>query len=73
MLLDEPEHFLGSEISNLSLCTLLKKLAAEQKNRRADGASHDLNLAATLADRIILLKDGAASCATAFLTLFSSA
>jgi iron complex transport system ATP-binding protein len=57
MLLDEPSTFLDLK-SQIELCTLLKKLAAEQKIGVLM-ASHDLNLAGMIADRIILLKDGA--------------
>jgi iron complex transport system ATP-binding protein len=56
MLLDEPNTFLDLK-HQIELGTLLRKLAAEQK-LAVLMASHDLNLAAALADRVILLKEG---------------
>jgi iron complex transport system ATP-binding protein len=56
MLLDEPDTFLDLKHQS-DLCGLLRKLARE----RAIGvlmASHDLNLAGELADRIVLLNAG---------------
>ena len=56
MLLDEPNTFLDLK-HQIELGTLLKKLANEN-HIAVLMASHDLNLAAALADRVILLKDG---------------
>jgi iron complex transport system ATP-binding protein len=56
LMLDEPATFLDLR-HQLELHRLLRKLAAEQKIAVLM-ASHDLNLAATHADRLILLADG---------------
>lgn len=56
MLLDEPSTFLDLK-AQIELSSLLKKLAKDQKIGVLM-ASHDLNLAAGLADRVILLKSG---------------
>ncbi len=56
MLLDEPNTFLDLK-HQIELGLLLRKLAAEQKIGVLM-ASHDLNLAAALADRVVLLKEG---------------
>ena len=56
MLLDEPNTFLDLK-HQIELGRLLKKLASEQKIAVLM-ASHDLNLAAALADRVLLLKEG---------------
>jgi iron complex transport system ATP-binding protein len=57
LLLDEPSTFLDLK-AQIELATLLKALAKNQKIGVLM-ASHDLNLAAGLADRILLLKSGA--------------
>ena len=57
MLLDEPNTFLDLK-HQVELAELLRRLAQE----RGIGvllASHDLNLAASFADRLILLNEGA--------------
>jgi iron complex transport system ATP-binding protein len=56
MLLDEPNTFLDLK-HQIELTSLLRKLASEQKIAVLM-ASHDLNLAAALADRVLLLKEG---------------
>jgi ABC-type cobalamin/Fe3+-siderophores transport system ATPase subunit len=56
MLLDEPNTFLDLK-HQIELGRLLKKLGAEQ-GIGVLMASHDLNLASMLADRIVLLKEG---------------
>lgn len=56
LLLDEPNTFLDLK-HQVELCRVLKRLAAE----RSIGvvmASHDLNLAAAFADRLVLLDNG---------------
>jgi iron complex transport system ATP-binding protein len=56
MLLDEPNTFLDLR-HQVELCGLLRKLARE----RGIGvlmASHDLNLAATFSDRLLLMQEG---------------
>jgi iron complex transport system ATP-binding protein len=57
MLLDEPSTFLDLK-AQIELCTLLKRLASEQKIGVLM-ASHDLNLSAIVAGRTVLLKQGA--------------
>lgn len=57
MLLDEPSTFLDLK-AQVDLARLLKTLAKEQQIGILM-ASHDLNLAGGLADRVVLLKDGA--------------
>lgn len=57
MLLDEPNTFLDLK-HQIELGGLLRQLAAAQK-LAVLMASHDLNLASLLADRIVLLKEGA--------------
>ncbi|HEY1628955.1 MAG TPA: ABC transporter ATP-binding protein [Tepidisphaeraceae bacterium] len=57
MLLDEPNTFLDLK-HQIELTSLLRQLAVE-KNIAVLMASHDLNLAAALADRVLLLKEGA--------------
>jgi iron complex transport system ATP-binding protein len=56
MLLDEPNTFLDLK-HQIELGMLLKRLAHEQRIGVLM-ASHDLNLSAALADRVLLLKDG---------------
>ena len=56
MLLDEPDTFLDLK-HQLEMSRLLRSLATERK-MAVLVASHDLNLAATFADRIVLLRDG---------------
>jgi iron complex transport system ATP-binding protein len=56
MLLDEPSTYLDLK-SQIEMCVLLKRLAAEQ-HIGVLMASHDINLAAAFADRVLLLKDG---------------
>lgn len=56
MLLDEPNTFLDLK-HQIELCTLLRRMARE-KNIAVLMASHDLNLAAAFADRLVVLKDG---------------
>ncbi|HEY7091001.1 MAG TPA: ABC transporter ATP-binding protein [Tepidisphaeraceae bacterium] len=57
MLLDEPSTFLDLK-HQIELGTLLKKLAVEQRIGVLM-ASHDINLSAAFAHRIVLLKEGA--------------
>jgi iron complex transport system ATP-binding protein len=57
MLLDEPSTFLDLK-HQVELMRLLKRLTAEQ-SIGVLMASHDLNLAAAFATRMILLHDGA--------------
>ena len=56
MLLDEPSTFLDLR-HQVELFNLLRKLAREQSIAILM-ASHDLNLAAAFADRLILLSEG---------------
>jgi iron complex transport system ATP-binding protein len=56
MLLDEPSAFLDLR-HQVELCRLLTQLAKEQ-SIGVLMASHDLNLAAAYADRVIVLSDG---------------
>jgi len=56
LLLDEPNTFLDLK-HQIELCTLLRRLAAEQQITVLM-ASHDLNLAAAYANRLLLLSDG---------------
>jgi iron complex transport system ATP-binding protein len=56
LLLDEPNTFLDLK-AQIELGRLLRSLAAEQ-GIAVLMASHDLNLAGTLADRIVLLQEG---------------
>jgi iron complex transport system ATP-binding protein len=56
MLLDEPSTFLDLR-HQVELCELLRRLAREQKIAVLM-ASHDLNLAALYADRLMLLAEG---------------
>ncbi|HWP39938.1 MAG TPA: ABC transporter ATP-binding protein [Tepidisphaeraceae bacterium] len=57
MLLDEPNTFLDLR-HQIDLGLLLKRLASQQR-LGVLMASHDLNLAAAFADRMLLLSDGA--------------
>ena len=57
MLLDEPSTFLDLK-HQIELMKLLRRLATEQ-SLGVLMASHDLNLAAAFATRMILLHDGA--------------
>jgi iron complex transport system ATP-binding protein len=57
MLLDEPNTFLDLR-HQIDLGLLLKRLA-NQQSLAVLMASHDLNLAAAFADRMLLLSDGA--------------
>jgi len=57
MLLDEPNTYLDLR-HQVEIGQLLRKLAAE-KSLAILMASHDLNLAATFADRLVLLHNGA--------------
>jgi iron complex transport system ATP-binding protein len=56
MLLDEPNTFLDLK-HQIELGKLLRQLASEQKIAVLM-ASHDVNLAGTFADRLILLSEG---------------
>jgi iron complex transport system ATP-binding protein len=56
MLLDEPSTFLDLR-HQVEMCQLLRRLALEQ-NIGVLLASHDLNLAASFADRLVLLDQG---------------
>ncbi len=56
LLLDEPTTFLDLR-HQVSIYGLLRKLASE--GRLVVSVTHDLNLAASYADRIVLLKEGA--------------
>jgi iron complex transport system ATP-binding protein len=56
LLLDEPSTFLDLR-HQVELCELLRRLAREQ-NLAVMMASHDLNLAAAYADRLMLLSQG---------------
>jgi iron complex transport system ATP-binding protein len=57
MLLDEPNTFLDLK-HQMELGKLLRKLATEQSIAILM-ASHDINLSASFADRVVLLKEGA--------------
>jgi iron complex transport system ATP-binding protein len=57
MLLDEPSTFLDLR-HQVELCQLLKQLSKEQ-SMGVLMASHDLNLAAAYADRVMVLSEGA--------------
>jgi iron complex transport system ATP-binding protein len=57
LLLDEPSTFLDLK-HQVELCALLRSLARERQIAVLM-ASHDLNLAASFSDRLILLHDGA--------------
>ena len=57
MLLDEPNTFLDLR-HQIELGKLLRNLAKEQSIAILM-ASHDINLSASFADRVVLLKDGA--------------
>jgi iron complex transport system ATP-binding protein len=57
LLLDEPNTFLDLR-HQIELGKLLRRLAQEQ-SIAVLMASHDINLAASFADRVVLLKDGA--------------
>ena len=61
MLLDEPSTFLDLK-HQVELMRLLQRLTTEQ-SIGVLMASHDLNLAATFATRVILLHDGAVAAA----------
>jgi iron complex transport system ATP-binding protein len=61
MLLDEPSTFLDLR-HQVELCQLLGQLAKEQ-SIAVLMASHDLNLAAAYADRVIVLSDGVVAAA----------
>lgn len=56
LLLDEPATHLDLK-HQLELCTLLRSLSREH-NKAILMASHDLNLSASFADRLVLLNDG---------------
>jgi len=56
LLLDEPNTFLDLK-HQVELCRLLRRLAAE-RSLAVLMASHDLNLAAAFADRLVLLDNG---------------
>jgi iron complex transport system ATP-binding protein len=56
MLLDEPSTFLDLR-HQVELCQLLRQLA-EKQSIGVLMASHDLNLAAAFADRVVVLADG---------------
>jgi iron complex transport system ATP-binding protein len=63
MLLDEPSTFLDLR-HQVELCQLLRQLAKEQ-SIGVIMASHDLNLAASYADRVIVLSEGTVAAAGA--------
>jgi ABC-type cobalamin/Fe3+-siderophores transport system ATPase subunit len=71
LLLDEPNTFLDLR-HQVELCQLLRKLA-DEKQIGILMASHDLNLAAAWADRLVLLDNGAVAAAGPAATVLDPA